>query len=379
MRILYVCHDLDYWLAHRAGLDERMRRRGAEVRVICGAPPASFPRGPGPGGIGLFPLKRQALAPKQDLALGARVLAAAERFRADAVHLITLKPILFGGAALRFGRGRRVVATFPGLGRVFADDPPGRRQRLVTRGLRLALNGPQAIAAFENPGDRDRMVAAGVVPAPRAVVIPGAGVDPAEFPPWAMPPGPAPGLPLRCLFAGRLLRAKGVDAVIDAARRLALQGANARIAIAGRAGDDPDAIPAVELSALAASGLIDVIGAVPPSAMAATLGRHHLLLLPTRYAEGSPRILSEAASVGRPAIVSDHPGCTSLVRDGIEGVVLASPDGASLAEAIARLADAPERLAAMGRAAQARMVEAGFTMDAVADAYARLYSGEARH
>lgn len=376
MRILYVCHDLDYWHAHRAGLAERMRRRGAEVRVICGAPPASFPRGPADGGIGLFPLERQALTPRQDVATGARILAAARRFRADAVHLITLKPILFGGAALRLGKPRRIVATFPGLGRVFADDPPGRRQRLLTQGLRAALGGPDSIAVFENAGDRDRLVAAGVVPASRAAVVQGAGVDPAEFPVRPMPPGPGPGLPLRCLFAGRLLRAKGVGAVIDAAGRLARRNANARIAVAGRAGGDPDAIPAAELAALSASGLIDVIGEVSASGMAATLAGHHVLLVPTRYPEGSPRVLAEAACTGRPAIVSDHPGCTAFVRDGVEGIVLASADGASLAEAIARLTEAPERIAAMGQAAQARVVEGGFTMDAVADAYARLYAGE---
>lgn len=376
MRILYACNDISYWLAHRASLAERMRRRGAEVAVICGTPPSSSAAAP-PGGVRLLPLRPQAIDPVRDAAFARGVLAAARRFRPDAVHLITLKPILFGGLALRAGMPGlpRMVATFAGLGRVFAADPPDLRQRLVARGLRLALGSARTIAAFENEGDRHRLTTAGVVPRQRTAVVHGAGFDPAEFPAQPMPPGPAAGAPLRCLFAGRLLRAKGVEAVIDAAHRLAAQGVNARITLAGGAGGDPDAIPDEQLAGLRASGLVEVLGPVPLAEMPAVFARHHVLLMPTRYPEGSPRVLSEAASTGRPAIVSDHPGCTLFVRDGIEGVVLASPDGPSLAAAITRLAAAPEQLAAMGRAARARAIEGGFTIDAVADAYARLYAG----
>lgn len=377
MRILYVCNDLDYWHAHREGLARRMRARGAEVSVLCGVPPDTPRAQEADDGLIRFRLERQALDPRRDVAMALRILDTARRTNADVVHLITLKPILFGGAALR-GRLpglRRTVATFAGLGRVFAAVPPDRRQRIVMRGLRYALGDPRAIAAFENAADRDRLVTAGTVPARRAAVIRGAGFDPAQFPPCPLPPGPAPGAPLRCLFAGRLLRSKGVDAIVDAARRLAAASVNARIAIAGRSGDDADAVPEAELAALAAAGLIDFLGDVAQAEMAATLAAHHLLLMPTRYPEGSPRVLTEAASVGRPAIVSDHAGCTAFVRDGRDGIVLPTPDGRAIAAAIASLAAAPERLAAMAASAQQRALTAGFTIDAVAEAYARIYAG----
>ena len=377
MRVLYVCNDLDYWYAHREGLAQRMRAHGAEVSVLCGVRPgAPIPRQVADGPM-LFRLERQALDPRRDVAMALRILDTTRRTNADVVHLITLKPILFGGAALR-GRLpglRRTVATFAGLGRVFAAVPPDRRQRIVMRGLRHALGDPRAIAAFENAADRDRLVTAGTLPAQRAAVIRGAGFDPAQFAPCPLPPGPAPGAPLRCLFAGRLLRSKGVDAVVDAARRLAAASVNARIAIAGRSGDDADAVPEAELAALAAAGLIDFLGDVAQADMAATLAAHHLLLMPTRYPEGSPRVLTEAASVGRPAIVSDHAGCTAFVRDGRDGIVLPTPDGRAIAAAIASLAAAPERLAAMAASAQQRALTAGFTIDAVAEAYARIYAG----
>lgn len=387
MRILYVCHDLEYWRAHREGMARLMMGKGDTVALVCGVSPDVFRTGvrkltSGDAGSiyadsEFFPLTRHALEPRRDLALGRRVLAATRRFRPDVVHLITLKPALFGGAALRLAgpRGLRIVATFPGLGRVFPPGLADRRQRMVTAGLRRALGGDSTVATFENPADRARLVAAGVVPHQRSAVICGAGFDPADFPAVPMPSGPAEGGLLRCIFAGRLLQAKGVGAVLDAARILAAAGAPVRIGLAGPAGGDPDAVPVEVISAMAAEGLIDHFGQVPMQGMADLLARHHLLLLPTRYPEGTPRIIAEAGAVGRPSIVSAHPGCTAFVRDGREGIVLDPVDGPALAQAIQRLVDQPDTVAAMGASAQRRALEGGFTLAAVAAQFRRLYKG----
>ncbi|AXC48569.1 glycosyltransferase [Paracoccus suum] len=404
MRILYVCHDLDYWRAHREGMARIMAGQGASVALLCGVAPdaplpdspasvaraaAGIPADPGQSGeavaagpsiyaeLDLFPLARHRLEPWRDLLLGRRVLAAVRHFRPDVIHLITLKPALFGGGALRFAgpKGLRVIATFPGLGRVFATDPPDRRQRLVTSGLRHALGGGMTVATFENPADRARLVAAGVVSQERSVVISGAGFDPAEFPPAPMPAGPAEGAPLRCLFAGRLLQAKGVGGVLEAARLLKAAGAPVRIGLAGPAGGDPDAVPMDVISAMAGEGLIDHFGQVPMDGMAELLARQHVLLLPTRYPEGTPRIIAEAGAVGRPSIVSAHPGCTAFVRHGREGIVLDPADGRALAQAIQRLVDQPETLERMGAQAQRRALDGGFTLAAVTAQFQRLYSG----
>lgn len=392
MRILYVCNDLDYWLAHRAGMARAMVAAGDQVALLTGVPSAdgAFPAAalgnrrldpiPGaeaivPGGrLRCLPLERLRLTPVVDLRLLLAVRGAVAAFRPDVVHLLTLKPILFGGLALRSAQTPRVVATFAGLGRVFAADPPDRRQRLVVRGLRAALGSPRAVAVFENAADRDRLVAARVIPASHSAVVPGAGFDPADFPAAPMPPGPADGAVLDCLFAARMLRAKGVDAVVEAARRLRQAGAPVRVTLAGPTGDDTDSVPTSELDELQAEGVIRHLGAVPPERMADLLAAHHVLLLPTRYPEGTPRILAEAGSVGRPAIVSAHPGCTTFVRDGVEGIVLDPADGAQIATQIARLADDPDMLVRMGEAARLRALS-GFTLAAVVAAYRRIYAG----
>lgn len=399
MRILYVCHDLDYWAAHRAGMAAIMAGQGHEVALISGVRPvggedavAGMParddrpaaasnrrlepiagqHGLIPGGrLWTLPVEPQRLTPGADLRLARAVRAGVAAFRPDVVHLLTLKPVLFGAAALRWARGVRVVATFAGLGRVFAAGRPDLRQRLVARGLRYGFARRNLVAAFENEADRDRLIAAGIIPAERAAVVPGAGFDPTDFPAASLPPGPAEGAPLSLLFASRMLKAKGAVAVIDAARLL--KGAPVRFTLAGPAGTDADAFPAELLQAAESEGLIQHLGPVSPDRMAAMIASHHLLLLPTRYPEGTPRILAEAGAVGRGSIVSDHPGCTTFVRDGTDGVVLDRADGPALAAAIRRVLDAPDKVVRMGEAAQRRAL-GSFTTAHVAAAYLRLYA-----
>jgi glycosyltransferase involved in cell wall biosynthesis len=47
-----------------------------------------------------------------------------------------------------------------------------------------------------------------------------------------------------------------------------------------------------------------------------------VVCLPTRYGEGIPRILIEAAATGLASIVSNHPGCREVVEDGVTGRIL---------------------------------------------------------
>ena len=50
------------------------------------------------------------------------------------------------------------------------------------------------------------------------------------------------------------------------------------------------------------------------------------------YREGTSRVLLEAASIGRPIITTDVPGCREVVTDGINGFLCRSRDPADLAD-----------------------------------------------
>lgn len=76
-----------------------------------------------------------------------------------------------------------------------------------------------------------------------------------------------------------------------------------------------------------------------------------------------PLKLYEALACGVPAIVTDLPGQSDLVRDGACGLVVPVDDAGALARAVAELSNAPDRARALG-AAGARLVQAEHSWDA---------------
>lgn len=70
--------------------------------------------------------------------------------------------------------------------------------------------------------------------------------------------------------------------------------------------------------------------------------------MPSVYAEGVPRILLEASSVGRACIAYDVGGCDSLIINNDNGLIVKSKSVEELAEKLGFLLDNPETRVAMG-------------------------------
>src|SRR5262249_49979570 len=68
------------------------------------------------------------------------------------------------------------------------------------------------------------------------------------------------------------------------------------------------------------------------------------------WREGMPRVLMEAAAMGRPAVTTDIRGCRDVVRNGVTGELVPVRDPAAPAAALRRLARDPERRRAYGEA-----------------------------
>jgi glycosyltransferase involved in cell wall biosynthesis len=71
------------------------------------------------------------------------------------------------------------------------------------------------------------------------------------------------------------------------------------------------------------------------------------VIVPSIWWENSPLVIQEALSSLRPIICSDIGGMAEKVRDGIDGFHFRAGDPRSLAELLATLGRAPERLQAM--------------------------------
>jgi glycosyltransferase involved in cell wall biosynthesis len=370
MRVLYVCNDMSYFDAHRRWLADAARAAGATVFIASGGVTRGAPNPPDFA----LDVERHRLDLKRDYALARRIAKITEKVKPDVVHLITIKPVLFGSLGLAgVSWPRRIVATFPGLGRVFdqASDSPKAsiRRHLVVQGLKRGFKTERVRAIFEKEHDRDVLLSYGVIAPERAVHIAGAGVDQAQYLAAPLPEGR-----LRILFASRIIHSKGVMEVAEAASLAAAAGADVEVLIAGdEQPNDPDRLSQTDMDVLRSNPHVTLLGRVPAERMPALITSCHAVILPTRYQEGVPRILIEAASVGRALIVSDNPGCTALVNGPEAGVVLPAATPQAIADAFMRLAVDKEAVRRMAAGAQQRFVAGGFSSLFVRDATLKLY------
>ena len=75
----------------------------------------------------------------------------------------------------------------------------------------------------------------------------------------------------------------------------------------------------------------------------------HIVVLPSYYGEGLPKVLIEAAACGRAVVTTDHPGCRDAIEPDVSGLWSLWISEA-LADAIEKLLNDPIRCSKMGHA-----------------------------
>jgi glycosyltransferase involved in cell wall biosynthesis len=165
------------------------------------------------------------------------------------------------------------------------------------------------------------------------------------------PPGSAP----RLVCVGRLGEHKAQIVLVGAVRRLRDAGINCEVVLVGDGPMRPQVEAAIRDAALERQ--MSITGWVPGERVKAEILAARALVLPS-FSENMPVVIMEAMALGRPVVSTYIAGIPELVAPGVNGWLVAAGDEAALAEALREaLATAPERLAAMGAAARARVLE----------------------
>jgi glycosyltransferase involved in cell wall biosynthesis len=354
LRLLFVVNSDWFFLSHRLGLAERAREEGFDVHVAAvDTGRADVIRAHGLPFHSLR-LSRSGMHPVREMASVLELLRTYRRLRPDIVHHVTPKPVLYGSMAAHLLPGTAVVNAVTGLGYLFSSSSRSTiLRRVVTRMYRTALSHPRGLAIFQNGDDRDEFIRAGLVEPARAELIRGAGVDCDRFVPRPEPSG-TPVL----MLVSRMIRDKGVGEFVAAARLSRTRGMQARwVLVGGPDEGNPTSIPREQLQAWVDEGVVEWWGhrTDMPDALAAA----SVVVLPSYYREGLPKVLLEAAAAAKPMIATDIPGCREVVRPGENGCLVPPRDAAALADAAESLLADPEMRRRYGQAAR-RLVVAEF-------------------
>lgn len=351
-----------------------LRRRGFEVAAVGSeggdafrAPSIPYYR---------YELKR-GVGPLADIQAYRQLTRLFRDHAPDVVHAFDTKPSIYAPIAARKAGVPGRVRTITGMGHVFSSRSPlALALRPVYRTLNAWASRASGVTIFQNEDDRDYFLRHRMVEPGREALVRSSGIDVQEF--LSRKPDPQNLARLRgelglqgrtvVTMIARLVKQKGVREYLQAARLARHEVANVVFLLIGPASSEGrKAVPVKEVE-----GSEDVRYLGPRKDVAALLALSDVLVLPSYYREGVPRILLEGGAMGLPLITTDMPGCRDVVRDGWNGHLVPTRDGRALATAIVRLLQSPQERVEMGSRSIRHVVE-NFSLDVVADAQAEIY------
>ncbi|WP_434571589.1 glycosyltransferase family 4 protein [Pseudomonas sp. Z3-6] len=291
------------------------------------------------------------------------------RIRPDILHLVTVKPVVYGGIAARLAPVKGVVAAVSGLGYLFLSKGSKATllRKVVSFFYKVALGKKNLRVIFQNPDDRDLLIGLGVLDPGKVEMVRGSGVD---LKLYSFEPERLDSLPVICL-AARLLRDKGVLEFVDAVRILHQRGVKARFQLIGDIDPgNPTTITEAEMSTWREEGLIELLGYRKD--IARLFANVNLVTLPS-YREGLPKVLVEAAACGRAVVTTDVPGCRDAIDPDVTGLLVPMGNALALADGLQLLIDDPIRRQSMGAAGRA-LAENEFDLRKVVQQHMDIYS-----
>ena len=343
VRVLFVDNDVNSFYSYRIEMARAARDAGFDVHIAAPEGKAAQTLLSEGFRFHSVAMTRSGLHPWKELATIAALFSLYRKLQPDLVHHLRLKPVLYGGLAAYGARVPAVVGLLTGLGYVFIAETRKAAviRRLVTLSCKVAFRHGNQRIIFQNPDDQFVFVQNKILPARQTALIKGSGVDVNTY----LPTPEREGVPV-VVLASRMLRDKGVDEFVDAARSLRAAGVPARFVLVGETDPgNPTAIRAEQLRQWADTGVVEWWG--HQANMKDVLAQAHVVCLPS-LREGVPKVLIEAAACGRAIVTTDAPGCREIVRNGENGLLVPVRDSRALAEALRLLVENAPLRAGMG-------------------------------
>jgi glycosyltransferase involved in cell wall biosynthesis len=311
-------------------------------------------------GVELHPLEMEArgVSPIRDFQLLLKYRRILRNLRPDLFLGFTVKPNIYGSMAAR-SAGIPAINTISGLGTGFLSSVA--LEFLVSRLYRVSLSGSHRVF-FHNDEDRNLFVDRGIVQGAKAAVVSGSGVNLEEFSPT---PAPTANLAPVFLFIGRMLKDKGAEEFLSAAATVRSK-APVQFRMIGAVEEHPKAVPVRLIQQAVEAGIVELLP--PTTDVRPFIAASDCVVLPS-YREGLPRVLIEAAAMGKPAIATDVAGCRDAVDPSSTGYLCEARSAKSLADAMERFISLPRaEREEMGLRARAKAVHE-FSDEAVVKAY----------
>lgn len=244
-------------------------------------------------------------------------------YKPDVVLLYTAKPNIYGSIAAKHLK-IPYINNVTGLGSVI-------KMKLILQNFilflfRVAFKKSHCIF-FQNSENlqlarRKRLIKG------RYQLIPGSGVNTERFP---LQPYPEDTNGIVFNYIGRVMKDKGIEDYIEAAKRIKKVHPNIKFNIIGFI-EPTEKHYESELKELQDQGIVTYLGNQTDVRPFITCS--HAIIHPSNYGEGMSNVLLENASSGRPVITTDIAGCREIVTKNITGFLYPAGDVEQLVSSI---------------------------------------------
>lgn len=290
-----------------------------------------------------------------------------KREKPDVIHHVGPKLNLWGNLAARMAGAKGVVSAVSGLGVIFNGE--GLMSKVMPYAFRFTNDMKNLRVIFQNDEDKATYLKHHIVKEIQCRFIKGSGIDLNEY---AYAPEPVEGR-IKIMFTARMLREKGVDVIMEAARMLYPEYKDRiMLELCGGLAEEgrKSYVSAEELNSFGDDAYFKWMG--KRDDVHELLKESHIFIFPSYYGEGLPKSCIEANAIGRPIITTDSVGCRDTVVDGYNGFIIPIKDPKALAEKLRVLIEDTELRQQMGRNAR-QYAEENFSIEEVVKKHLEIY------
>ncbi|MBE7147315.1 glycosyltransferase family 4 protein [Bacillus mycoides] len=265
---------------------------------------------------------RRGTNPITDFKLVRHYMRLLKEIKPDVVLTYTIKPNLYGGLACRM-LNIPCINNITGLGSGFSKGL--LLKTFLSTLYKVSLKKSHCVF-FQNTEDMRTIVERGIIKGDYEL-IPGSGVNLEEYKFKDFPDKDV----VTFIFIGRIMRDKGIDQYLEAAKIIKEKHPNTQFNVIGFVEKTQPHYNDM-INQLEDEGYITYLGY--QSDVKPFVKEAHCLIQPSHGGEGLSNVLLEAAATGRALIASNIPGCRETISEGKNGHIFEAKNTSSLVEQI---------------------------------------------
>lgn len=353
-RILFLAnHHITLW-SFRKELIQRLIDEGNEVYLSLPDDPDNKNFEEMECKIILTEIDRRGMNPVKDLKLIAFYKKMISEINPDIIFSYTIKPNIYGSIVSN-GKYRQ-VCNITGTGGTFLEDNVIAEICKIL--YRMSVKKCYKVF-FQNTGDRDFFIKNHMIEN-NYEMLPGSGCNLEEHTFVDMPNDEI----IRFIFIGRVMKLKGIDEYLKAAKEVKRSHSNTEFIIAGWNEEEEYKKIVAEYQK---QGFVKYIGF--RTDIADWIAKCNCTVLPSHGGEGVPNVLLESAAAGRVCIGSRINGTMDVIEDGVTGYLFETGNENSLIAQIEKfLKLSVDERSAMGKAGR-KKIECEFDRQIVIQKY----------